>query len=49
MVADNLATESGSGSGVVIGGAGGREGGQQDDAAFGSSENALPFELRPSQ
>jgi hypothetical protein len=44
MVTGSLAVESGKGSGAGLCGADGRRGGQQDDAACDSSENAVSFE-----
>jgi hypothetical protein len=43
-VTGSLAAETGRGSGAGLGGAGGREGGQHDDAACNSWENAISFE-----
>ena len=49
LLAGSLAAESVNGSGAGLGGADGREGGQHDDAAFDSWEDAIFFEWRPNQ
>ena len=41
MLAGSLAAEGGRGSGAGIGGMGGRDGAQQDDAAFDSWGNVI--------